>query len=140
MKVVKFILGLVVLAAAGVFYWYTEYRPQPYAIANMVKTSESDPVTLPDGSVLKQPELTSIEAVTFEVDGKSYTIPPRGDMTVAVDVGAGSHTITRGGKTLGTIEVGWFDGKSLINLDLEPLVEVAVVYATDEAAYDEAMA
>lgn len=139
MKVVKLILGIVVLAAAGGFYWYTEYRPQPFAIADMVKTLESDSVVLPDGSTLKQPEQTTIEAVTFEVDGKPYTIPKSGNMTVAVDIGAGSHTITRDGKTLGTVDVSWFDGKSVLNLDQEPLVVVPVVYATDEAAHKEAM-
>lgn len=137
----KGIFGVAVLAAAGVFYWYTELRPQPFAIANMVKTVEQEPVVLgSSGIVQKRPAQTTIEPVTFEVDGKAYTIPMSGNMTVAVDIGAGEHTITRNGKTLGTISVGWFDGKSVINLDQEPLVVVPVVYATDEAAYKEAMA
>ncbi|MDO4879196.1 MAG: hypothetical protein Q3966_07915 [Neisseria sp.] len=129
MEKFKKIAGILIVAALAGYVYYDMYYPRPYALASTFISKD-----------LSNGGMTSVrEEVKFEIDGQPYTVTANpGDMDVAaLSVGPGRHTVTRGGKTLGEIDIGWFDGKSIINLDMEPLVVVDVVYAENREKYNE---
>lgn len=132
MRPLKILPAIAVLLIGGGIYYHTALRPQPYALGSTFVTKE-DSFTL-NGQKVKGGITTESRALTFELNGKPYTIPS-GKSFIPLDIGAGSYTVTRDGKELGKIEIGWFDGKSIINLDQVPFVEVQVVYAANEAKY-----
>lgn len=133
MRAVKALTMVAFLLGIGGIYWYTELRPQPHVVGLTITPA----TTGADGGVVQPPR-----SLKFEIDGTPYELPKHGKVpgTLPVNIGAGTHTITRDGKTIGTVEVGWLDGKSIINLDMLPFVEVDMVYAADESAYKSKMA
>lgn len=114
MKIFRVLFGLVALAVVGFFSYQENYKPQIYAFGS------------------------SADGASFEVDGKTFQLTIRQPVLLLEGIGAGKHTVTANGKELGSFEVGYLDGKSLLNLDLVPLVKVEQIYATDEKAYVEA--
>lgn len=132
MRPLKILPAIAVLLIGGGIYYYAELRPQPYALGSTFAT-KVNPLVL-DGQKLQGNITTESRALKFELNGTPYSIPS-GQAFIPLDIGAGSYTVTRDGKELGTVEVGWFDGKSIINLDQDPFVEVQVVYAKNEEKY-----
>lgn len=98
------VFGLAVLLCGAIFL-YKMFNTHPVAI---------NPTTAP---------------ITFQVDGKEYSI--KANDVVEVKIGQGEHSVTMNGKEVGKFNKGWMDQDSIINPTMSPFVEEQVIYTTN---------